>query len=186
MINLLSEESKKELRAARTNVTLLNYMLVLFMGVIFLAIISAGVYVVLSNTQSDAQSLIKASQAKSSSYAQVEAQGSSLRAELTSAKTILYQETLYTNVLTNIATAMPAGVILDSLNLNPSVFGTPVTLQFYTKTTQQALSLKTSLGSSPMFSSITFLSLSSTSGSASTNYPVSVSLSLVINKGVAK
>ncbi|MDB5167169.1 MAG: Fimbrial assembly family protein [Candidatus Saccharibacteria bacterium] len=185
MINLLSEESKKELRAARSNVTLLNYMLILGLGVIFLAIISGGVYFVLLGTQSDAQNLISASQAKSSAYSSVEAQGSSLRASLTSAKTILDQEVLYTKVLTNIAGAMPTGVILDSLNLNPTLFGTPVTLQFYTKTTKQALALKDSLATSPMFSNISFLSLSS-SGSQSVDYPISVSLSLSINKDVAK
>ncbi|TAL14162.1 hypothetical protein EPN95_04115 [Patescibacteria group bacterium] len=185
MINLLSEEAKKELRAARSNVTLLNYMLVLGLGVIFLGIISAGVYVVLLGTKTDAENLISASQAKSSAYASVEAQGASLRATLSSAKTILDQETLYTKVITNIAGAMPTGVILDSINLNPALFGAPVTLQFYTKTTQEALTLKDSLAKSAMFSNINFLSLSN-ANSRSSDYPISVSLSLVINKGVAK
>lgn len=184
MINLLPDQSKKELRAARSNVTLLNYMLVLGMGVIFLAIISGGVYFVLLGSQTDAKNLIVASQAKSSAYASVESQGTTLRSSLTNAKTMLDQEVLYTKVLTNIASAMPSGVILDSINLNPTLFGTPATLQFYTKTTKQALTLKDSLATSPMFSSISFLSLAS--NSQSSDYPVSVSLSIVINKGVAK
>jgi Tfp pilus assembly protein PilN len=184
MINLLPEESKKEIRAARTNVTLLNYIIILFLGIAFLVLICIGVYFVLTNTQADAERLINVSKSKSASYTSVAAQGSALRAGLSSAKTILDQEVVYTKILTGIAALMPSGVVLNSLNLSPSVFGTPTTLQFFAKTTKDALALKDSVQTSPLFSNVSFQTLSNSSQSS--DYPVSATLSVTINKASAR
>jgi Tfp pilus assembly protein PilN len=184
MINLLSDESKKEIRSARSNVTLLNYLLFLGMGIIFLALISVGVYFVLTTTQSDAERLINLSKSKSSSYLSAETQGTALRAGLTNAKTILDQEVVYTKIITSIAALMPAGVVLDSLNLSPATIGAPTTMQFYAKTTKDALALKDKLQTSALFSNISFQTLSSTGQAA--DYPVSATLKLTINKSASK
>ncbi len=184
MINLLPEESKKEIRAARTNVLLFRYIVVLIFGVVFLGLISSGVYFVLNNTQADAEQLINASKTKSAAYTSVSVQGAALRSGLSSAKTILDQEIVYTKILTTIASLMPSGVVLDSINLSPSIFGSPTNMQFYTKTTSEALSLKDKIQTSPLFSNVSFQTLSS--NSQTTDYPVSATLSVTINKGAAK
>jgi hypothetical protein len=185
MINLLPEESKKDIRAARSNVTLLNYILILGLGVIFLGIICGGVYFVLLGTQADAERLIAVNNSKSSAYASVQQQGTALRAGLSSAKTILDQEVVYTKILTGIAALMPTGVVLNGLTLSPATLGTPTTMQFYTKTTEDALKLKDNFQASPLFSNVSFQSLSS-STSQSGDYPVSAMLSLTINKSAAR
>ncbi len=184
MINLLSEAAKKDIRAARTNVKLLNYIIILGFGVVFLIIVGTVVYFVLNNTQANAQKLISLNQSKSAAYTSVEAQGNTLRSELSSAKTILDQEVVYTKIITGIATLMPKGVILNSLSLSPATLGAPVTMQFFATTNAAALALKNSFQSSPLFSNVTFESLSSTGGEDS--YPVNVSLSLTINKSAAQ
>lgn len=186
MINLLPEDAKKEIRAARTNVTLLRYILVLGFGVIFLAFICVGVYIVLGNTKDAAQKIIDANQSKTTTYSSAQAQGTQLRGGLASAKVVLDQSINYTKLITGIAALMPKGVVLDSLNLTPTTFGTPTTLQFYAKTTQDALALKTNLQSSSLFSGISLQTLASTSGAASAVYPVSLTLGLTINKSAVQ
>ena len=184
MINLLPDATKKELRAARTNVRLLNYILMLGLGVLFLIVVCGGVYLTLSSSKSSADSRINENQSKSSSYGSVEAQGAELRSSLTNAKTILDQEVLYTKVITRFADLVPEGVVINSLNLSPSTFGAPVNLQIYAKSNEAALSLKDKLQSSNLFSNINFQSLSS--NAQSNTYPVSATLSIVINKSAAQ
>lgn len=186
MINLLPDTAKKEIRAARSNVTLLNYMLILGLGVTFLVLICIGVYIVLGNMKADAERLISANQARSSAYSSVEAQGTALRAGLSSAKTILDQEVVYTKIITGIAALMPSGVVLDSLNLSPTTFGAPTTLQFFAKTTQDALNLKDKMQASPLFSNVSFQALASTSAEQASEYPVSATLGLTINKSASR
>lgn len=186
MINLLPDDTKKDIRAARANVTLLNYMLILGLGVAFLALICAGVYILLGNMKSDAERLISASESKTSAYSSVEAQASSLRASLSSAKTILDDEVVYTKIITGIAALIPDGVVLDSLMLSPTTFDAPITLQFFAKTTEGALALKDKIQSSPLFSNVSFQALSSTSTGQSSDYPVSATLSLTINKSATQ
>lgn len=186
MINLLADESKREIRAARTNVKLVNYIGVLGLGVAFLAVISVGVYFVLMNSQAEAEKLLSQGKTKTATYTSIEAQGQALRNSLSSAKTILDQEVVYTKILTSIAALIPAGVVLDSINLSPTTIGVPITLQFYAKTTQDTLTLKDSFQASPLFSSVSFQTLSSTTSGKSSDYPVSTSLNVTINKGAAK
>lgn len=182
MINLLPEDLKKEIRAARSNVKLFHYIVVLILGVIFLVLASVGVYIVLLNTQADAERLINVSKSKSASYASAASQGSALQASLSSAKTILDQEVVYTKILTGIAALMPSGVVLDSLDLSPATFGSPTSMQFFAKTTKDALALKDNLQTSSLFSNISFKTLSSNSQLA--GYPVSAILNVTISKGI--
>jgi hypothetical protein len=184
MINLLPDTAKKELHASRTNVMLLNYILMSGMGVAFLAVICAGAYLILSSTQASAEELIKDNQSKSTSFSSVQAQGDALRASLSNAKIILDQEVLYSKVVTGIAALMPPGVILDSLSLSPATFSSPTNLQIYAKSDSVALALKDSLQNSPLFSNISFQSLSNNGQSDA--YPVSATLSLIINKSAAR
>lgn len=185
MINLLPEQSKKDIRAARSNVTLLNYILILGLGVVFLGIICVGVYVVLIGTQADAERLIAVNKNKSSAYTSVQQQGTALRAGLTSAKTILDQEVVYTKIITGIAALMPAGVVLDSLTLSPTTLGTPTNMQFFAKTTDDALKLKDNFQASQLFTNVSFQSLSNSTSQAG-DYPVSAILNVTINKSALR
>lgn len=185
MINLLPEEAKKDIRAARSNVTLLNYILILGLGVVFLGAICGGVYIVLMGMKADAERLITVNENKSSAYVTAQQQGTALRAGLTSAKAILDQEVVYTKILTDIATLMPSGVVLDGLTLSPSTLGAPTTMQFFAKTTDDALKLKDSFQASGLFSNVSFQSLSSAS-EQSGGYSVSAILSLTINKSAVR
>lgn len=184
MINLLPDESKKELKAARANVSLVNYLIFLFLGVVFLTLISAGVYIVLVNTKTDAENVITSTQSKNASFDTIEQQGAALRSGLSTAKSILNEEVVYTKIITGIANLIPPGVVLDSLNLNPNTIGAPTTMQFFAKTTNDALRLKDNFQSSPMFTNVSFQSLSSSTNAG--DYPVTATLALTISKSSTK
>ena len=184
MINLLPDGAKIEMRAARTNVTLVKYIFVLGFGAMFLCFISIAVYFVLINTEASAKATVAENTSKSTAYSSVQAQSNSLKASLSSAKIILDKEVDYTKILTGIARVMPAGVVLDALSLSPTTLGAPITLQAYAKTTSAALALKDSFQKSFLFSNVTFLSLASGTSQA-TGYPVSISISLTINRSAA-
>lgn len=184
MINLLPDESKKELKAARSNVSLVNYLVFLFLGVAFLSLISVGVYIVLVNTKTDAENVITATQSKNASLGTIEQQGAALRSGLSSAKTILNEEVVYTKIITGIANLIPPGVVLDSLNLNPNTIGVPTTMQFFAKTTNDALKLKDNFQASALFTNVSFQSLSSSANTG--DYPVTATLALTISKSSTK
>ena len=186
MINLLPDESKKQIRAARSNVILFNYIVIIFLAVIFLFGVFAAVYIVLTNTKMSAENVIKDNRSRTTSYNTVQQQSEVLKQSLSSTKSILDKEVVYSKVLTGIAGAMPAGVVINNLTLTPTTLGSPITLQAYAKTTDDALKLKDSFQKSPLFSSVSFQSLTPGVASVASGYPIGISLSLIINKSAAK
>jgi Fimbrial assembly protein (PilN) len=183
MINLLPDEFKKEVIAGRSNVKLVNYILILTAGIIFLSFISVAVYFVILGIKANAESAIATNQSKSSSYATVQAQATALRTSLLTAKTTLDKEIAYTKVLTGVAAVIPDGVVLQALSLSPSTLGTPLTLQAYARSNDDAIRLKDSFQQSPYFSNVSFTSLA-TNGSG--EYPVTVTINVTINRSIAQ
>lgn len=182
MINLLPDTSKKQIIAARTNVLLFNYIIVLGIAVIFLVIVTVGVYVVLMDTKDRADAIIKENQAKTSSYNTVQAQAKTLQASLETAKSILDKEVVYSKIILGIANSMPEGVVIDTLSLNPGTLDTPTTLQIFATTNDAALELKKRFQQSALFSDVSFTLITTNTGSTASTYPVSATLRLTINK----
>lgn len=182
MINLMPDEMKTELRAARINVVLARYIFVILLAFAFLALLLAGSYVVLAQTKASAEQLVDANDSKAAVFSATKAQVDALSASLAQTKTILNQEVLYSNVLVNIGQQMPAGTVLDSITLDSASFtGTPLKLKAYAKTTDAAVSLRERFQASPIFSGVNFESVSDTGGGIS-GYPVSVSMTLTVTK----
>jgi Tfp pilus assembly protein PilN len=185
MINLMPDDAKKEIRSARVNVILMRYIVVILFAFGFLVLLLAGSYIVLTQTKNSAQQLIDANGTKAQVYSNTKAQVDALSSSLSQAKTILNQEILYSNVLTNIGKQMPAGTVLDSINLNAASFsGTPVTLKAYAKTTDAAVALRGKFQSSPIFTNVNFESVTDSAGID--GYPVSVSMTLTVTKAAAR
>ena len=185
MINLMPEDIKKEIRSARTNVILVRYIVVIVLAFAFLILLLVGSYVILTQTKATAQRIVDSNGEKAQVYSTTKAQVDALSGSLTQTKTILNQEILYSNVLTNIGQQMPAGTVLSSIALNAASFtGTPVTLKVYAKTTDDAVALRQKFQSAPIFSNVNFDSVSDSSGI--TGYPVSVSMTLVVTRAAAQ
>ena len=186
MINLLPGAKKAEIRAARTNVALIRYIGILLVALAFILGALYVTYTVLGFTKSSSEQLISSNDLKANVYNSTKAQVDSLSASLAQTKTLLDQEVQYSKVFTNIAQLMPAGTVFGKIALDDNSFtGTPVTTRVYAKTSANAVTLRQNFQQSPMFSGVSFQTISE-SGSGVDGYPVSVDMTFTINRTAAK
>lgn len=179
MINLLPQEEKRQLQAARTNTLLIRYNILLLCVVAFAGIAIGVGYIYLSQTANNAKQTLQSNQAKVSQYASVETKATQFRQDLSTAKTILDNEVTYSKVILQIAQLIPSGVILQNLDLDPQTFGSETTLVAETKDNNSAIALKDSFSQSPLFSDVHFQSITNSGQGA---YPYTVDLNVIIKK----
>src|SRR5690606_12606072 len=68
MINLMPDDMKKQLRAARMNVILIRYITVVVVSSAFVGLVVWGSYLLLGQINTSAQTLIEANDTKASVY----------------------------------------------------------------------------------------------------------------------
>ena len=96
---------------------------------------------------------------------------------------ILDQKVSYSALLYELADSMPEGVVIDTLDLDSSTFGSAMTINAKARTFESASQLKDKLSSNTeVFSDVKLLSLESAASGDTSEYPVKVSVSVVINK----
>ncbi|MDN5275001.1 MAG: hypothetical protein JWP06_902 [Candidatus Saccharibacteria bacterium] len=186
MINLLPHEEQRQLRAARTNVLLLRYNVLLLGAVIFIVIAVSITYLQLTNTKLLAQTAITDNNTKSSSFIPIKNQADQFRTNLATAKQILDREVTYTKVVLAIAKVLPSGVVLENLTLDSQTFGTSTTLVAHAKDSSRALALKESFQTSNLFSDVHFDSIANGDSTSNADYPVTINLNVTITKDAAK
>jgi Tfp pilus assembly protein PilN len=180
MINLLSDQRKDDIRAARVNVILLRYTAIIVLAIIFIAGSLFVSYSLLALTHSSNQAIIASNDTKASVYSETKNQVDELSAKLADASTALNQEVRYSQALVKLGQITPAGTIIDKLTLTTASFnGTPIELTAYAKSTAEATTLQTQLQSSPLFSQVTLVS---TESQGINGYPVTVKLNVTFNK----
>lgn len=184
MINLLPDDYKQEVRAGRTNVLLVRYIMILGSAVFVLGALSIGAYVVLNNTRSIAEAKVAQNEQSVTSFAPVRAQADAFRGDLSTAKTILANDVSFAKLIYEISSIVPPNVVLDDLSLDPKNFGSNATMNASAKSFDDATKLKEAfIRNDQIFSNVQLQTIR-TSDSGSTNaYPVKVNLSVVINKG---
>lgn len=82
MINLLPPESKRELRAARSNTLLLRYNIFLLGALAFLFLATGIVYVYLSDAKTKAERTVAENQVRTANYSAVERQAAAFDGKL--------------------------------------------------------------------------------------------------------
>jgi Tfp pilus assembly protein PilN len=178
MINLLSPNDKKQLRAARRNVVLLRYNIVALLTILAISFVYAGGFFITMRSNMTADEQLNEDTARTRNYAEVQKTSQEFAKNLTVAKTILTNEITYSTLITNIAKTLPSGTVLDNLTLNPTMFGKEISLGASTKTYSKALELKASLEKSALFSNVSIESVNSSTGAEGeqTKYPIAVIL----------
>lgn len=184
MINLLPDNTKRQLRAARTNSSLIKYIMFLILSVIFLASVSAGSYLILNNSKTAAEKNIASSQTKSGSYLSVLNQANAISQNILQAKGILDKQISYSDIIIGLAKTLPEGVIINTLSLSDSTIGTPITIKALGKTSDDSTLLKTNMQKSTQFSNYNLKSVS-TDPNDTTGHPILISFEITINKGVS-
>ena len=182
MINLLSDDIKKSIRAARANTTLIRYLIFVGFSALFLVLACGTSYLILNDSKTNAEKTITNVQIKNSSYSPVAKQANDLVLNLSNAKTILDQQISYSTIIAEIANALPTDVVLESpLTLSDTTIGAPMVLKAYAKTSIGETSLKANFQKSSLFSHYSLQSITSNS-TGSTNYPFLINFSITINK----
>lgn len=184
MINLLPPETRKQLGAARTNRLLLRYNLLLLIAIAFMLAAVGLVYIYLGSTKASAESTIAENIARAGDYDTVDSEANSFRQQLASVKQILDSDTKYTKVALEIAGVLPSGVVLETLNLDSTTFGTPTTLVTKATDYDTVLRLKESLQRSTIFSDASIQSINDGGGTG--KYPLTATFSVTIRKDAAK
>lgn len=181
MINLLPENSKKELRAARMNVVLVRYTILTISAVGFLLVAQVGFYAYLASTKANAEAANTDNQTKAAAYDSVKKEAAEYRKNLSIAKQIFGNQINYTSLVFGITELLPQGVILDSLNISGKDLGSQTTLTAHAKSYDAATQLKQNFEQSKLFENVYFQSLNAAEGT-NTAYPIDISISVKLKK----
>jgi Tfp pilus assembly protein PilN len=185
MINLLPDDIKRDMSAARSNVILFRYNLLTIAAAGGLLVICALFFVILNNNQSSAVSRSSENEAKAATYEPVQKAAEEYKANLATAKAILDKSVSYTTTIFEIVKLLPSGVVLDGISLNASDFGKQMTFTANAKSVEKATELKQNFQGSKIFTNVHFQSVnssSSTSSSPNSSYPIQVVLNVQLNK----
>lgn len=185
MINLLPPDEKRQLRAGRSNTLLIRYNFFMVGALAFMLLSVGFTYVYLNNAKANAQTVIDENREKVANFAVVEKEATEFRSNLATAKQILDREVIYTKVILEIAHLMPSGTILESLNLDPSTFGTETSIAAQTKNYDSAIALKDAFQKSDLFTDVHFENITVNDANGG-NYPITVNLNVTIKKDAAK
>lgn len=184
MINLLPLEMQRGNRAARLNLKLRSYIFILLATLIaVLGIYGAGYYLTLQN-RSTAEAQLQQHEQETARFADVRKEAKTFADNLKIAKSILSQETLYSDLIVRIAQVLPHNAVLTTLTLDPTSFGPkPITISGRVKTETDALIVKSSLEASSLFEDVRLTNVTS-DGTASSagDFPVAVTLSAKLSK----
>lgn len=184
MINLLPPELKKQIKAAKNNSLLMRYCVLSIILLFLLSAMIGGVYLMMDQSKKSAETTIEESNTKRASYAKVQQEVDNFQKNLATAKTILDKEVKYTNVTLKIAQSLPPGIVLDSLQLDATSFGQPITLNAKGKSYDDALSLKSSLENKPeIFQNV---HLQTVSRGEDGQYPVTITINVTISQEITK
>lgn len=190
MINLLSPESKRSIRAARLNVILRIYLiLTLFVVAGMGAIFGIGFYLV-ANERTLAEKERVAGELQLAQYAAATKQAETYTANLAVVKQILTNEIVYSEFLTSTAAALPSNTVLSNLTLStqikPGAKPGATTLEARAKSYDDVLRLKEFLDKSGIFTNVSIVTttrpddLSKLVG-IQRQYPYEATLNVTIN-----
>lgn len=182
MINLLPNNLKKDIRAARVNIILVRYIALVFVALVFIMGVLYVYYAILQNTMASAEARIDANDIKADIYTATRQEVEGLSTQLTEAKTVLDQNVSYSKFLIALGQATPENTILDEIVLDEAHFnGTAFELKGFAKTDSDAAILGNQLkAATQLFTSVDIQGTSSEGGI--TGYPVVVTMSVTLNK----
>ncbi|MDK2898821.1 MAG: hypothetical protein PWQ10_8 [Patescibacteria group bacterium] len=181
MINLLPDETKKQLHAAHTNVTLIKYLFLLGCASVFLILACGVAYMIAMNSEST-KANSSSTQGEIVAYDSNKAQLDNFKLSFSNAKKILDKQIPYSKIITELGAILPSGTVLESLALTNDGINSPTSLQVKAQSTNDAQKIKDNLKSSALLKNSNVQSIETIAGDSS-GYPVSVVINLSINKG---
>lgn len=180
MINLLPYDNKKQIHAARFNVVLGNCLTLIICSIIFMALSCASSYAYLNKLKANANNTTSsASNTASEDSVTTLTKASSIRADLATAQTVLNKRVSYYKILTAISSALPTGVILDSLSVKDATINSPITINLHSKTNDISNTITQNFRNNTLFSKAVVKSINTTSDNQNGyNYAVTVIINI--------
>lgn len=162
MINLLPPDTKKQIKAARINVILVNYCSLIFITAVLLgAVLTLGFLADLNDEQLARQAKDASTEA-ASAYSATRKQAEDFAKDLGIAKTILASDVSFSQLILDISSVVPSGVILNNLSLGTSSQNVPIDISGRAVSADAAIALKNSLDASPIFENVSIVNINQT------------------------
>jgi len=180
MINLMPYDMKKQTIAARINVMLFKYVVILGFSAVFLVLACSVTYLFLISIKANAENQIKINTTSSP----IQKQANIFRTNLSVAQSILGQQVNYSDIVMEIGEIMPEGMVLDSLKLDDSTFGTNLVLKVLSTSADNETKLKHNIEGSTLFSNYKFQSTNSSTKDDATKYSFIIEVSVTVNRKV--
>ena len=151
MINLLSSEARQELAAARRNVLLRQYtVIMLILGAVITASYSVGYLLLESQNQAYRLDAARYTPEKEK-YKDVVAQAADYNKNLAAGKSIIDSEFVFSDLVTTLARTLPNRTVLTAVSLKASDLPKPIELSLSTISYTDAIAAKEAFESSPYF-----------------------------------
>ncbi len=181
MINLLSPEYKKELAAARRNVTLLRYVFVLgILAGIVAASYGVGYFIFHQQEQAAHQQIADYAPQKEQYKADIEA-ANAYNKNLSIAKAILKNEFSYSTFLTMLAKTLPSNAVLANIEVTTATLTKPIKIDVNTKSYQGIIDVKDAFQRSQYFKDTKIITAESTSTTGAYTFRGSLMTTFDIN-----
>lgn len=145
MINLLPNETKTQLKAARINTLLVKFLLILIVGGAFVG--GAILYSNMNSNSNDATSQNSINE----QYRQYNEQATGIDSKIAEAKSVLSSRINFSEIMLAITESLPDSVALDSISLNTSNVNGSTSVEFNAHGSKKFVS--TSMDSDPGFES---------------------------------
>lgn len=184
MINLLPTEQKKQLQAARSNVLLLRYTVLIAITGLFLILSTFAIFYILQNSVSSYDKTIAENRKKVESFQPIEVEANSFRLELTRAKDLLDSTIAYSEILVEVARLLPDGSVLSTLTMRADEFGKEKILSVHVKGESQAIALRNNFQASTFFTNVSYGKLSVNQGDNASRYPYTIELKVTPTKRI--
>lgn len=186
MINLLPEESKKELHAARQNNILLNYIILCALVLLAVIAIYALTFTVFKTTEKNSQLLSENNQSKVASMKKIEKEAKEYQNNLSIAKQIFSKNIYYSSVLMQIAKTTPQGVVIDNIPLSPEMAATQSQISIKAKDYQSVIKFRDSFSAASFTDYANIDSINDTSAAGRPDqqpnpYPLSAIINIKFN-----
>jgi Tfp pilus assembly protein PilN len=188
MINLLSKETTRQIKAGHNNVFLMKCLTIVGIASIFLTLVSAGSYIFLINAQNSANdtdtknSKNSAIAALNKSRQAAQEEVNKINASVASAQKILAQKISYSKILLDLAKNLPSDMVLSSISLDENSIGQPLTIKIYATSNANITQLKTNFSASTIFSNYSVVSTTDKQTDVA-GHPTAITITVNINKG---
>lgn len=183
MINLLPYETKKQLKASRSNAIWLRFLIILCVAMAFL-LGACAVTAFLLQSGRDINNALTSNPNLTSETIEINRQADDALTNLNFAKTIFNEQISYSYLLTSLDSILPDGAVLGGFSVDNNSINNELTLLIKASSADQTSVIASGFKNSPVFSSYTLISAKQ--DGTDQYHPTTITIKVKINKEALK